>query len=351
MLKKRIYNNILVNQLNNIGDVLLATSGVALLKKAYPNARITMMVVPRVAELLQNHPLVDDVIAFEYKSKQTSWHNMLEMVRFIRSKKFDLNVSFDYRLRPLLLAFLAGIPVRVSGDFLYQNKPVWFRILFTDRVPLLGQYVRFQQGEMFRQIVREFTGLTDKQVKPVMPAPCSDSGKRVKELLAGANDKIVLYCVRGTHEGKNWPKERFAAVMRALQAREASLRQYIIGAPSDAAYADEVVKLATGCAVGNLCGKTRLADLPVLFDRAQLFITVDTGTMHLAATTNVPILALFLNTNCVQWGPDSRYAQVLAKESTLDQFAISADHCKNCTLLPDIDTNDVICHANMVLFE
>lgn len=350
MLMKRNYNNILVNQLNNIGDVLLATSGVAILKKAYPNAKITMLVVPRVAELLHNHPLVDEVIAFEYKSKQTSWHNMWEMVKFIRSKKFDLNVSFDYRLRPLLLAFLAGISVRVSGDYLYQNKPVWFRILFTERIPLYGQYVRFQQGEMFRQIARGVTGVMDN-AEPVMPNPHSDSEQRVAELLSGANEKVVLYCVRGTHEGKNWPKEQFAAVMQALQARETSLRQYIIGAPGDAAYADEVIQAAQGCVVGNLCGKTRLADLPVLFDRAQLFITVDTGAMHIAATTKTPILALFLNTNCVQWGPDSNYAHVLVKESTLDQFGISSDLCKNCTFVPEIDTKDVICHANMVLFE
>lgn len=349
MADKRVFTNILVNQLNNIGDVLLATSGVALLKKAYPNARITMMVVPRVAELLQNHPLVDDVIVFEYKSKQTSWRSMWEMVKFIRSKNFDLNVSFDYRLRPLLLAWLAGIPVRVSGDYLYQGHPVWFRVLFTNRILLQGQYVRYQQGAMFRQVACGFTGVTDT-AKPVMPAAYPDSAERIESLLGHRDGKVVLYCVRGTHEGKNWPKESFAAVMAALQKKDPLLRQYIIGAPSDSDYAEQVLQLAD-CSVVNLCGQTRLADLPVLFNHADLFVTVDTGSMHIAATTEVPILALFLNTNCVQWGPDSEKAVVLAQSSTLEQFSISAETCKNCLFTPEIGVEDVIQQANMVLFE
>lgn len=349
MADKRNFTNILVNQLNNIGDVLLATSGVALLKKAYPNASITMMVVPRVAELLQNHPLVDDVIVFEYKSKQTSWRSMWEMVKFIRSKKFDLNVSFDYRLRPLLLAWLAGIPVRVSGDYLYQGHPVWFRILFTNRILLHGQYVQYQQGAMFRQIAGGFTGI-DAEAKPVMPAPWPDSAARIEGLLGTRKGKVILYCVRGTHEGKNWPPEHFAAVMAALQQKAPLLRQYIIGAPGDSDYAEHVIQ-QVDCAVINLCGQTRLADLPVLFNRAALFITVDTGSMHIAATTDVPILALFLNTNCVQWGPDSEKALVLANSSTLPQFSIATEACKNCLFIPEIGVNDVIRQANMVLFE
>ncbi len=347
---KRTYSNILINQLNNIGDVLLATSGVALLKKAYPEAKITMMVVPRVAELLQNHPLVDEVITFEYKSKQTSRREMLDIIKLVRSKKFDLNISFDYRLRPLLIAWLSGIPERVSGDYLYQSHPVWHRVLFTHRIPLRGQFTHCQQGEMFRQVVQELTGIKET-LKPVMPNPHQDSEALVASLVgAEKENKIVLYCVRGTHEGKNWPAEHFAVVMKSLQERTPSLRQYVIGAPGDFPYAENVIG-QSGVAVGNLCGKTRLADLPVLFERASLFITVDTGAMHIAATTPVPILALFLNTNCIQWGPDSEQATVLVRTSILEQFNISAADCPNCVFVQEISCQDVIEQVNKVLVE
>ena len=60
---------ILINQLKNIGDVLLATSAIALVRQKYPDAWITLMTVPRVAPFFEKHPLIDEVLPFEYKSK------------------------------------------------------------------------------------------------------------------------------------------------------------------------------------------------------------------------------------------------------------------------------------------
>ena len=62
------YQNILVHSLVNLGDVLLSTSAVALLKKAYPTAKITMMVRPAVAEVVRNNPVIDEVLIFDYQS-------------------------------------------------------------------------------------------------------------------------------------------------------------------------------------------------------------------------------------------------------------------------------------------
>ena len=82
------YTNILVNSLVNLGDVVLTTSAIALLKRAYPKARITMLVRPVVREAVENNPVLDDVILFDYKSKQNSFSKMMAMGRskyFMRS--------------------------------------------------------------------------------------------------------------------------------------------------------------------------------------------------------------------------------------------------------------------------
>ena len=96
------YKNILVNALVNLGDVVLTTSAIALLRKAYPEAKITMMVKPVVRQAVENNPLIDDVIVFQYKAKGNSFGKMLGMVKDIKRRHFDLSVSFDRKLRPAL---------------------------------------------------------------------------------------------------------------------------------------------------------------------------------------------------------------------------------------------------------
>ena len=122
-VKNGEYRNILVNALVNLGDVVLTTSAIALLKQAYPKAKITMLARPVVRQAVENNPVIDEVIIFDYKAKQNSFHKMMDMVKTIKSHHFDLSVSFDRKLRPALLCWLAGIPVRIGPDRVFDDKP------------------------------------------------------------------------------------------------------------------------------------------------------------------------------------------------------------------------------------
>lgn len=120
---------ILINQLKNVGDVLLATSAIALVRREYPDAWISLLTVPRVAPFFENHPLVDEVISLTYESKKNSLRLMLNMIKIISEKRFDLNISLYNRLRPLLLALLAGTPQCITCNGLDKtySKRVWYR--------------------------------------------------------------------------------------------------------------------------------------------------------------------------------------------------------------------------------
>lgn len=314
---------ILINQLNNIGDVLLATSAIALVRRQYPDAWITLMTVPRVAPIFEGHPLVDEVLAFAYQSKGKSWSDMLTMVGEIKKRRFDINISLDFRLRPLLIALLAGIPVRISGDNLYQYKPRWYRFLFTKLYSVVGQYAE-HQTETFLKLVRQFLSLPeDATAAPSLPSSSSEARLKMHALLklSDTNEtqrKKVLFCVRGTHPEKNWPKESFAQVIDDTAARY-NADCYIIGAPGDYDYAQTVIDKC-GKTVENLCGKTEPTDLVALFEISDLLVTVDTGSAHIAATTQIPIISIFLCTNPVQWRPLSSKATVLCYEWAFARF-------------------------------
>jgi len=315
---------ILINHLKNVGDVLLATTAIKLVRGKYPDAWITLMTVPHVAPFFEKHPLVDEILPFAYKSKENTIANMLAMVKEIKKRNFDMNISLESRLRPLLLAFLAGIPRRIAGDGMdrYGSKKEWYRFLFTELYPITMQE-KEHQSETFMKVVRPFLGLPETiTARPSMPPASEESKTRMKKLLnidaQPKKKKKILFCVRGTHPEKNWPQERFAEVIDAANERyEADC--YVVGSAADHEYAQQVIDKCR-LPVHNLCGKTKPDDLVALFSCADLLVSVDTGTAHIAATTDIPIVSIFLCTNPIQWHPLSDKAKVLCYEFAFGRF-------------------------------
>ena len=161
------YKNILVNSLVNLGDVVLTTSAIALLKKVYPQAKITMLVRPVVREAVENNPVIDEVMIFDYKAKENSLGKMWSMVKEIRHKKFDLSISFDRKSRPAILCWLAGIPVRVGPDRVFDDKPSKVTWLYTHTVHIAHDLANTLQAETYQEIVRQFAGIEGHEL-PVM---------------------------------------------------------------------------------------------------------------------------------------------------------------------------------------
>lgn len=283
---------ILVYSLVNIGDVLLTTSAIALVRKAYPAAHITAMVRPEAAPLMENNPVIDEVYVYKYRSKERSFSSMLDEVKRVKSKKFDLCFAFDGKTRSCLLTFFAGIPIRVGGQKIFDDKFSWSTLTFTHTIPIRHDLATTPQAYTFQAIVKGYTG--QKEVgKPVIARITEENRKVASDLLEGlpAKKYSIALCVKGTFELKNWPKQYFAELVEKLNARY-DANFYIIGAPGDKEYADSVIKLCS-VPIHNFCGKTGLIDLAALFEEADLLVTVDTGAMHIAATTSVPIVAMY----------------------------------------------------------
>ena len=308
----REYRNILVYAMVNLGDVVLLTSAIALLKKAYPQARVTMLSRPIVREVIEHNPVIDDVILFDYKSKQNSMRQMWSMVQELRRRKFDLAISFDRKLRPALLCLLAGIPVRVGPSRVLDARPSRVTWLYTHTVPITYDLDETLQAETYQEIIRGFTGAAGHE-HPVLPTPTEAQRTKAAALLSSAAGKRKIgLCVKGTFGLKTWPKEYFAEVVRALNLRyDAAF--YVTWAPGDYAYAEDVIS-AIGIPVENLCGKTNLMELAALYGQLDLLISVDTGGAHIAAVTGVPLVVMFGCTSPRRWHPISDNATAFTSQ-------------------------------------
>lgn len=322
----KLYQNILVYSLVNLGDVVLTTSAIALLRKAYPAARITMMVRPVVREVVEHNPVIDDVILFDYKAKQNSFGKMRQMVKLLRQRYFDLAISFDRKLRPALLCWLAGVPVRVGPDRVFDDKPSRVTWLYTDVIHIRHSLENTLQAETYQQLIRGFTGIAGQE-RPVLAVSTRSDAQKAAELLAGLPqaDKKIALCVQGTFALKTWPKEYFVALVHALNRKYRSAF-FIVGAPNDKAYADEIIAAAQ-MEIQNFCGRTTLTELAALIRQIDLLVTVDTGAAHIAAATGVSMVTLYGCTSPKRWHPLNDNAMVLTTEESCCPCKIAPEEC------------------------
>ena len=350
------YKNILLHSMMNIGDVLLSTSAAALLKKIQPEAKVTMMVREAAREIVEHNPVIDEVIVFKYKNKQKSFKAMRGIIQEITQHHFDLCISFDQKLRPAIITFLAGIPTRVLPNSVFEDAPEWgIKLMYTKVVPLHHDIVHSLQAEAYQSVVRAFFA-SDEHAKPVMALPAPDSELRMQALLAKlpAGKKRIALCIKGTFPLKTWPLEYFAETVRALyQKYDAAF--FILGAPNDKDYAEELCQACPEIGIRNFCDKTRLVDLVPLLKQVDLFVTVDTGSAHIAATADVPMVVMYGCTTPDRWYPMSDMARVLTTRENCCPCSNSPEECPhpkclwNITPVRVLEKCDELLHARSAM--
>ena len=322
------YNNILVNALVNLGDVVLTTGAIALLRKAYPEARITMLVKPVVREAVENNPVVDEVMVFDYKPKENSWGQMMAMVREIKRRQFDLSLSLDRKLRPALLAFLARIPERVGPSKVFGPRKSRVTWLYTRTVPIEYDLDTVLQADTYQNIVRGLTGQgADEKAEPVFASITPEAESKARQLMSRLpeGEKVIALCVKGTFPLKTWPAEYFSRVVQELQA-EYKAAFFVTGGPGDREYADEVIA-ACRVPVANFCGETNLVELAALLKASDLLVSVDTGGGHIAAACQVPMVVMYGCTSPDRWYPVNPKARVLTSREECCPCTVRAEEC------------------------
>lgn len=342
------YKNILIHSLVNIGDVVLSTSAVALLKQMCPDAKITMMVKPSAAEVVYNNSIIDEVIVFKYKEKQKSWRSMWELLQDIRGRNFDLVITFDRKLRPALLTLFAGIPVRVAPDRIFDNKASWVTKFYTDIIHTSDDFLNTHQSQLFQDIIKGFFKQQGSG-RPVIGTITDEhkiKAERLLQSLPKAKKRIAL-CVKGTYYLKNWPQEKFVELVQELSNRyEAAF--YIVGAPEDYTYAEEVITKSS-VPIANFCGRTNLIDYAALMEMSDLLITIDTGGMHIAATTSVPIVGIFRCVSEKRWYPlNERGVAVTIRKQDCPQVE-SPENCPMKYCVEEISVSQVLNEVNKLL--
>jgi len=296
-------SRILIRSTNWIGDAVMTTPAMGAIRAAFPDAFITLAAPPSVAELFSPHPYCDRVLVFEKKRLHRGIQGLRRFARQLHDERFDLAVLFQNAFEAAVLAFLAGIPLRVG----YRTDGRGF--LLTRGVKAGGREKLLHHTDYYLSLM-ERAGIRGGSGR--LRLECTEAEKAcARRLLADSRLWIGINPGAAYGSAKRWLPERFAEVASALAWRfEAGI--VITGGPGEEDIAREI-ESALGSRCLNLAGRTTVRQLMAVIEQCRLFVTNDSGPMHIAAALGVPIVALFGSTDPTTTSPRGENIRIVRK--------------------------------------
>lgn len=274
-------SNLLVLQTAFLGDVVLTTPLFRALRRAYPQARLTLLTTPAARPLVEEDPHLDAIFTYDKKAREP----LSAVIRKVRAGRFDALVSPHRSHRSALIALASGIPFRVgyaeSGfPFAYHRRVRRdMRLHEVDRILALLRGLGVEPEASDRVLCAGYTPRETAQVEEILRGAGVEPGV-----------KLAGLCPGSVWATKRWLPEGFANVGKKLAER--GYRPVIVGGPDDRAVADEVAALIGPAAV-NAAGRTPLKALAAWLDSFSIFISNDSAPLHVAAARDVPTVAVF----------------------------------------------------------
>ncbi len=344
-VKSKKYRRILIVRLDRIGDVVLSTPVIKALKEANPGSVISFMSSPHAKDILESNPALDEVILYDKASAEKGILGNLKFILRLRKKKFDLAVVLHPTVRSHIVTALAGIPRRIG----YDRK---WGFLLTTKVPHTKEFGLKHEIDYTLDILR-YIGIEPRD-KSLYIGVNERSERKVDELFRqsgiGKDDLCVAVNPGASCASKRWGAAKFAEVAGRLAAKYGA-RIVIVAGESDKSLGDEVAALLEGGCV-NLSGRTTVADLASVLRRVRLFVSNDSGPVHIACAVGTPVIAIFGRSDRGlsprRWGPTGGRDVVLYKDAGCDECL--AHNCKRgFACLEAITVDEVVAAAGRIL--
>ena len=298
---------IVIRSANWVGDAVMSLPAIASVCGGVPGAEVAILVKPWVAELYSGYPGVQRIILYQSPGVHDGIRGRWKLARELKKERFDLALHLPNSFDSALVSFLAGIPRRVGYNTDGRG------ILLTHKLSVDGKVKRGHQVEYYLHLIRSL-GLQAAEGVPALQIP-EDRIPEAESILksAGGGEGPYVGMSPGAQYGsaKEWFPERFGELGRRI-SRELGGRCLLLGSAGDRAAATRIGEIAGAGAV-DLTGRTTLAQAMTIMARCRVFVTNDSGLMHVAAALGVPLVAIFGSTDPSRTGPLGRHSRVIYK--------------------------------------
>ncbi|MCG2725844.1 MAG: lipopolysaccharide heptosyltransferase II [Elusimicrobia bacterium] len=269
--------NICIVQTAFLGDCALTLPLIEKIKNSAANSKITVISRPETSQVFKSSNSVDDVIIDNKRNSKFFFPEFINLVKQIRTRNFDIAIIPHRSIRSALLAFLAKVPVRIgfseSAGKIFLNKIVPFSWLLHDAERNLTLLL-----PLIENIAPSTTKLN-------VSTGILEKFKFIDDMAIGINPGSAW-------PTKRWPKEHYGKLIKLLYEKYKK-KILIIGSKKEISWNKEIETLAGKDTCVNLTGKTTVEELMWLIKNLKLFITNDSGPMHIAAAFGIEVIAIF----------------------------------------------------------
>jgi heptosyltransferase-2 len=318
---------VVVWKLSALGDVLLATPSFRAIRRSFPRGRITLVVGRAAYEVIAHCPYLDDIIIYDPKRKDRGARRHASFLARLRAEAFDLSIDLQNSRKTHLMAWLAGVPVRIGYRRKFGwllNKPV--RLPRVVLAPIAHQHYLLRQAGL----------MTNGEALELWPSALDE--QKAHRLMASGRPATTGTAlspqpVIGIHPGgsarwktKRWDLERWASLCDALAHRR--IQVVVVGGPAERVLGERLAALTKSPPL-NLIGQTSLMELACLLKRCDVFVAHDSSSLHVATAVGTPTVALFGPTDPRRHLPPTFAGQVIKKDVFCSPCY--STHCRTIT--------------------
>lgn len=305
--RERTIERILIRGVNWIGDSVLTLPAIKAIRKRFSNAHISLLVKPWVSEIFKENGDIDEIILYN--------KDRLKIVKELRQKGFDMAILLQNAFDAAFIAWLAGIPERIGYNRDLRGP------LLTKAIPLDKSILKKHQVYYYLNLLNSI-GIDTPEPQPYIHL-IDEERERAKGLLNDLFGKEDESPIIGLNPGatygssKRWLAERFAELASRI-INELKGRVIIFGSPSEIQIANQVFNNTSRIThrtsrISNMAGKTTLRELIAIISECDVFVTNDSGPMHIASALFIPTVAIFGSTNPLTTSPFGEGHKVITK--------------------------------------
>lgn len=315
---------ILIIRTDRIGDVALSTPVIKALRDSFPDSYIAFMVRPYAREIVEGNPYLDEVVIYDKDDVHRGFFSTLLFGLGMRKKKFDTAIILHPTNRAHVIAFVAGIPNRIG---LNRKLPFLLTKALSDE-KFRGQKHELEYTlDILKSIDVE---VFDKSLYvPVKKSNEASVDAKLSQRGIRSSDLLIAVHPDASCPSKRWSLERFASLIDKLKTSY-DVRIVLVSGPEEVAKIAEL-KQKLKSEVIDLSGQTSVGELAALLKRCKLFISNDSGPVHIATAVGTPSVVIFgrkqPGLSPKRWAPTGKKDVVLHKDVGCE--VCLAHNCKN----------------------
>jgi len=293
----------MIRATNWLGDAVMSLPAIRAIRGIFPQAHIAVVARPWVADLYSRETSINRVIVY---TAQKGLRAKREFAAGLRAERFDGAILLQNAFDAALMAWLAGIPERIGYNRDARG------LLLTRAIPVpepgdIPRHERFYYLELLRRagMLERFPDSEAIRLENVAGLEACEPGRRVLGISPGA--------AYGT--AKQWLPENFAASAKILAPSFSSAALFGTAAEQPLCEQIALAIRETGLPVQNFAGATTLREFIDLAAACRLFLTNDSGAMHIASALGIPTVAIFGATDDTTTGPTGAFARVVREHA------------------------------------